>query len=244
MKKLITLLLALFMIVSFAGCASDAPDAGEEGGNEETSNQLVIYTPNSDGLLNAVIPAFEEKTGITVELITAGTGDCLTRIESEKENPYADVLFGGMSVANYENNPDLWEEYVSPNDALLPEEYQNYKGAVSRYCLDGSAALLINLDVFEELGLNPDDFTGYNDLLWPELNGRIAMGDPANSSSAWAELTNMLLVMGEEPYDDAAWTWVESFIGNLNGISIDSSSSFSSSGEEQFPKTCSVCYCP
>ncbi len=223
MKKLFALLLALMMVVSFAGCGSDTADGGNDGGNE-TENKLVVYTPNSDGLINAVIPAFEEKTGIKVELITAGTGDCLTRIESEKENPYADVIFGGMSAANFEKHPDLWEAYTSPYDADLPEAYQNWKGYVSRYCLDGSAALLINLDVFEELGLNPDDFTGYNDLLWPELNGKIAMGDPANSSSAWAELTNMLLVMGNEPYDDAAWEWVESFIANLNGISIDSSS--------------------
>lgn len=223
MKKLITLLLTAMMVLGLAACGSEpSTDGGTEGGN--TENKLVVYTPNSDGLINAVIPAFEEATGITVELITAGTGDCLTRIESEKENPYADVIFGGMSAANFEKNPDLWEAYTTPYDASLPEAYQNWKGYVSRYCLDGSAALLINLDVFEELGLNPDEFTGYNDLLWPELFGKIAMGDPANSSSAWAELTNMLLVMGNEPYDEAAWTWVESFIANLNGISIDSSS--------------------
>ena len=30
------------------------------------------------------------------------------------------------------------------------------------------------------------------------------MGNPAASSSAWAELTNMLLVMGDEPYDEKA----------------------------------------
>ena len=223
MKKLISLLLALLMVVSMAACGSDTPDAGNDGGNE-VENKLVVYTPNSDGLINAVIPAFEAKTGIKVELITAGTGDCLTRIESEKENPYADVIFGGMSAANFEKHPDLWEAYTTPYDASLPEAYQNWKGYVTRYCLDGSAALLVNLDVFKELGLNPDEFTGYNDLLWPELYGKIAMGDPANSSSAWAELTNMLLVMGNEPYDEAAWTWVESFIANLNGISIDSSS--------------------
>jgi iron(III) transport system substrate-binding protein len=223
MKKLIALLLALFMVVSMAGCGSDTPDAGTDEG-KEVENKLVVYTPNSDGLINAVIPAFEAKTGIEVELITAGTGDCLTRIESEKENPYADVIFGGMSAANFEKHPDLWEAYTTPYDASLPEAYQNWKGYVTRYCLDGSAALLVNLDVFKELNLNPDEFTGYNDLLWPELYGKIAMGDPANSSSAWAELTNMLLVMGNEAYDEAAWTWVESFIANLNGISIDSSS--------------------
>lgn len=221
MKKIISLILMLAIVVGFTGCSSGGDGGSASGGDD---NKLVVYSPNTDGLINAVMPAFEEAYGVEVEVITAGTGDCITRINSEKENPQADVMFGGMNIANYENYPDLWEQYTSPNDANLPEEYQSYKGYISHYCLDGSAALLVNMDVFEELGLNVDDFKGYDDLLWPELKGHIAMGDPANSSSAWAELTNMLLVMGDEPYDEKAWEWVESFIANLDGISIDSSS--------------------
>ena len=57
---------------------------------------------------------------------------------------------------------------------------------------------------------------GYADLLQPELKGKIAMGDPTASSSAFAELTNMLLDMGEgdTPADrymsDAAWDYIAS----------------------------------
>lgn len=130
---------------------------------------------------------------------------------------------------NYANsfNPDyvpLFEPYVAKGDENLPEAYQNFNGITTHYCLDGSAALLINTEEYEKLGLKVDEFKGYADLLRPELAGKIAMGDPANSSSAWAELTNMLLVMGNEPYDDAAWEWVGKFIDNLNGIMLSSSS--------------------
>ena len=54
--------------------------------------------------------------------------------------------------------------------------------------------ILLNKDVFKELGLDAEKFNSYEDLLGPKLKGHIAMGDPTNSSSAWAELTNMLLV--------------------------------------------------
>ena len=219
MKKLLTLLLAIAMLFGLAACGG-----GGEDGDGEASKKLVIYSPNSDGLIDAVIPAYEAKYGVKVEMLTMGTGECLTRLDSEKNDPYADILFGGLNIANYENNPDLFEEYTSPNDALLPEPYQTYKGYISHYGLDGSAALLVNVDRFKELGLNVDDFKGYDDLLWPELKGQIAMGNPAKSSSAWAELTNMLLVMGNEPYDEAAWKWVETFATNLDGKIIDSSS--------------------
>ena len=50
------------------------------------------------------------------------------------------------------------------------------------------------------------------------------MGDPTASSSAIAELTNMLLVMGEKPYDEKAWEFVEKFVGQLDGTILSSSS--------------------
>ena len=143
--------------------------------------------------------------GIKVILQSMGTGDVLSRLEAEKANPQADVNWGAVNLAYYTEHPDLYMEYVSPNDAALPEAYQNSTGYFTNTKLSGSAALLLNLDVFEEIGLDPDEFTGYKDLLRPELKGRIAMGDPTASSSAWAELTNMLLVMGDEPYDEKAW---------------------------------------
>ena len=214
MKKFITLMLASLVCFSLVAC-------GEKPAPE---SKLVIYSPNSDGEINAIIPAFEAATGIKVEMQSMGTGDCLARIEAEIENPQADVQWGGMNLGNYTRNPDLWEEYTSPNDTNLPESFQSYNGHYSSYTLSGSAALLINLDVFAELGLNPDDFTGYESLLWPELKGHIAMGDPVASSSAWAELTNMLLVMGDEAYDEKAWDFVEQFIAQLDGNIISSSS--------------------
>jgi iron(III) transport system substrate-binding protein len=229
MKKFLSAGIAAMMAVGLAGCGSSgaaAATASAAGSAAAAGDagKLVVYSPNTDDLINATIPAFEKATGVKVEVISGGTGDLQTRIDSEKANPQGDIMFGGMNAAMYVQYGANFEEYTSPNDTLLPTEYQNYKGVISHYCLDGSAALLVNTDVFKTLGLNPDDFKSYNDLLNPALKGQIAMGDPANSSSAWAELTNMLLVMGKEKYDDAAWEWVTSFIKNLDGKVLDSSS--------------------
>jgi iron(III) transport system substrate-binding protein len=227
MKKFLKLLLVSLMTLSLVACGgTETPTETEATETEETmdAGTLTIYSPNSDGEVDSMIPAFEEATGIKVDLISAGTGDCLTRIDAEKENPQADVLWGGMNYGVYVQYPTLWEEYVSENDAKLPEGYQNTTGYFTNYTLSGSAALLLNTDIFEELGLSTDDFTSYEDLLWPELKGRIAMGDPTASSSAWAELSNMLLVKGDEAYDDKAWMWVDSFMDNLDGIILSSSS--------------------
>ncbi len=223
MKKLLTLLLVALMALSLAACGGKS--GGEESGEPEGSNDLVFYSPNSDKLIE-VLYTFGEKYGINVEVVSAGTGECLERIIAEKDNPKGDIMYGGMNYAN-SFNPDyapLFEQYTAAGDDKLPEAYQNFNGITTHYCLDGSAALLVNIEEYEKLGLNIDDFDSYEDLLAPELKGKIAMGDPAASSSAWAELTNMLLVKGNEPYDEAAWEWVGKFIDNLDGIVLSSSS--------------------
>ena len=226
MKKRLFLLAAVtIMLFSFAACAkkdADQTTATETG--KQTSKEVVIYSPNSDSEIAAVVPAFEKATGIKVILQSMGTGDVLARLEAEKANPQADINWGAVNLAFWKDHPDLYEHYVSPNDKNLPEAYQSYNGYFTYTKLSGSAALLLNKDVFKEIGLNPEEFKGYKDLLRPELKGKIAMGDPAASSSAWAELTNMLLVMGEKPYDDKAWEYVAQFVKQLNGSIISSSS--------------------
>ena len=209
MKKLLCILLALAMLTAVTAALAD-------------DNVLVIYSPNSDTEVDNIIPAFEDATGIQVELLSMGTGECVTRIDSEKDNPQADVMWGGMNYGVYVQHPDLWADYSSPNEALIDEGYrQKDIKAYSNSNLSGSGCLIVNKTLAGEMGI---EIKGYNDLLNPDLKGKIASGDPTKSSSAWAELTNMLLVMGDEPYDEKAWEYVAKFVDQLDGIQLDSSS--------------------
>jgi iron(III) transport system substrate-binding protein len=218
MKKALVLLLSVFMVLSFVGCSS----GGDEQGGDTESTTVVIYSPNSETEVDNIIPAFEAATGIKVELVSAGTGECLTRIDSEKDNPQADLLWGGMNYGVYVQYPDLWQDYTSPNEELIDENYrQGDIKCYSNYMLSGSGCLILNNKLISELGV---EVNGYADLLQPELKGKIASGNPQQSSSAWAELTNMLLVMGDEPYDEKAWEYVEKLVANLDGIELAHSS--------------------
>ncbi len=207
MKKFLSLLLVF--ILALSGCASKSTEKENTTTGEKKSDKLVVYSPNSEGLMNSVIPLFEETYGITVEVIQAGTGELVKRIQSEKDDPYADVLFGG-SHSQYIATKELWEPYVSQNDANLPEAYQNKSGFTTSYVLDGSL-LVVNKDLAANIKIE-----SYDDLLNPELKGKIAMGDPATSSSAFAQLTNILLAKGG--YDSPeAWDFVGKLIKQLDG---------------------------
>ena len=127
-------------------------------------------------------------------------------------------MYGG-SLANYVANEGLFQDYVSEQDQYLMDAYKNTRGYCTNYTIDGSV-LLVNTDMLKELGV---EVNGYADLLQPELVGKIASADPASSSSAFCQLTNMLLAMGGYE-DDAAWKYVEDlFVGQQVAITSGSS---------------------
>lgn len=201
MKKLLSSLIALVLVLSLAACS---------GSSEKDDNKLVVYSPNSEDMINVLIPMFEKETGIKVEMVSAGTGELLKRIESEVDNPYADVLFGG-SKATVLGYPDLFQEYVSVNNDAMIEGHKNVNGFLTPYVADGSV-ILVNTDIIGDIKVE-----GYEDLLNPALKGKIAAADPTSSSSAFAQLTNQLLAMGGDYESEKGWNYVKELVKNLDG---------------------------
>lgn len=183
----------------------------------EETDKLVIYSPNSDNLLNSTIPVFEEMYGVEVEVISAGTGEVFKRLQGEKNNPYADVAYGG-AYATYMINEDLFQDYISANNDIIMDLYQNTTGYITPYVLDGSV-ILVNKTLIGDI-----EIKGYKDLLNPELAGKIVSANPTASSSAYAHLTNMLNAIGNGDYEsEDAWAFVAELFANT--VVIDSSSS-------------------
>lgn len=193
-------------------------DNNNQGKNGE-DNVLVVYTARSEELNKVVISEFERATGIKVELVTAGTGELLKRAESEKDNPLGDI-FWVADRTMLESSSHLFMEYVSGEDQNMLEGFQNTTGYFSPAFSD-PPVLIVNTDLKGNMEIN-----GFEDLLNPELKGKIAFGDPVNSSSAFQSLVAMLYAMGEnnDPMSDKAWDFVDQFLKNLDGKMANSSS--------------------
>ena len=181
---------------------------------------LTIYPASRDELLNATIPLFEEKYKIQVVLVKGETVDLLEKIRTGSGDPPADVLLGGVYSELY-SYADLFLDYVSVNDKHLIPAYQNATGYTTSYILSGSC-LVVNKSLTQGV-----EIKGYKDLLKPELDGKIIMANPINSSSALAQLTNILLAMGGYE-DDGAWAYVDELIGHTGEIASTSSKVYSS----------------
>ena len=231
------LALAMAFVLTFgllAGCGNkNQGNQGNQGGQSNQSppgdsqqqppassgsDTLVVYTARSESLNNAVIENFEADTGIRVEVVTGGTGEILKRVQSEAANPQGDICWAadGPQLRGY---VDYFEQYVSPEDANMMDGYKNTSGySAPAFC--DPPVFIVNNDLAADIEVN-----GFEDLLNPALKGKIAAGDPVNSSSAFNCLVAGLYAMGNgDPMSDAAWEWAKGFIANLDGVSLSSSS--------------------
>ena len=236
MKKMLSVFLVMSLMAGLSACGSKTADAGKaepakteakaqsgeekketEEKKESGDNTVVVYSAYSLEFLDPLVEEFEKETGVKVDLIAAGTGELLKRIESETSNPLGDILFAG-TVSTVAPQAYLFEDYVSPNEEfVISEEHKNVEKSITRATLMPSV-LMVNTNLIGDLEIN-----GYEDLLNPELKGKIAAANPAQTASGWEHLVNMLYAMGGGDTDEA-WNFVEKFCENLDGKLLSSSS--------------------
>lgn len=205
-KRILVALAAL--VLTAAVSAAD----GQIGG------KLVIYTTTDDSNIDRIIPEYKKRTGAEVSIISGTVGECMARIQAEKENPQCDIQWGGLTPSDVDRYAGLFEPYVSSHDSEYPPEYRS-NGYFNNHMIQ-TINLLVNTELEEELGFKIE---GYADLLRPELKGRIIHADPTSSSSAWRHLSTQLLVMGGYESKES-WDYLEKFIQNLDGVTTTSSS--------------------
>ena len=133
-KRLLALLLTLVMVLALTACGGSSETKTEDTAKtedttqaEETTNdckELTVYTAFPESEVVYYFNKFEEETGIKINYIRLSAGEMLTRVEAEKDNPQATLMFGG-STDNYIAAVDkgLLEAYQSPELKNTPDNY-------------------------------------------------------------------------------------------------------------------------
>jgi len=101
LKKYTSLLLILMLVFSIAACAKEEPQTetptpAEQPETPQLEEKVVIYSTHGEDLLELVATEFTKETGVAVEYINL-KGELSERVAAEKNNPQADVMFGGAS---------------------------------------------------------------------------------------------------------------------------------------------------
>ena len=183
---------------------------------QQPSKKLVVYCPHPLVFIEPIVKKFEATTGIQTEVVAAGTGELLKRIEAETSNPLGDVMWGG-SKSTLEPSKKFFEVYHSPEEAAFFDDVKIPDGKLTSFTQIPSV-IMVNTKLIGNIKVE-----GYQDLLNPALKGKIAHADPSKSSSSFEHLINMLYAMGKgDP--DKGWAYVTAFAKNLDGKLLSGSS--------------------
>lgn len=159
---------------------------------------VTLVTHDSFNVSEDVLQAFEDESGLKVEILQVGDAGTLTnQAVLSADNPLGDVIFGidntflGRALA-----ADIFEPYLSPALATVPEEFR--VDADNRVTpIDyGDVCLNYDLAYFEENGL--DIPTSLTDLTNEKYQDLLVVQNPATSSPGLAFLLATIAEFGTE----------------------------------------------
>jgi iron(III) transport system substrate-binding protein len=198
----------------------------------EAQQKVVIYSSNDDTLHKLVFPAFTKETGIAVEPVSAGSGVIVKRVQTEKEKPGGDIIWG-VSRSLLETNKQFFSAYRSKNHDAIPVEYRE----PGDLWIGNNLHLMVILQNTKVLPEDQGPKT-WADLLDPKWKGKIAFTDPANSGSAYSTVTVLVDLFGG---GEAGWAKVKQLLANARVLNR-SSLVFQGVGNGEYPLGISLEY--
>jgi iron(III) transport system substrate-binding protein len=156
---------------------------------------LVLYS--AQGYDQAEATAFQQATGIKVELSDMSTGPLLAKVQAEKQNPQWDVIwFDGNGAMSSLNRQGMLLQGWTPNDVgnynklgvkLLPPNHGFFPTGVT-----AAGALVYNTKLVSAANAPHT----WQDLLKPEFRNAVGMNNPAISGPTYPLVAGMFQLMG------------------------------------------------
>jgi len=202
-RKTITILLLCLSLAT--GCSKSPPSDLEP----EVAD-LVVYTYQEEAVYSPIIKEYQERTGLTVQVIQ-GTYEALRgEIQSQTLAEACDVVFGA-DAAMLESAPECWESYTSSEASSINSGFSPSGGLWTGFSVR-PLVIMYNTRIvtYREL---PE---GWNSLLEPRWNGRIAFMDPAVCDTYACALTAAMHTAEDSEY------YVAKLAENINYVTFDS----------------------
>jgi iron(III) transport system substrate-binding protein len=203
-KRFITVfLLAIVAMLALAACQQD-----------EASTELnLLCTPQvewCEGMKTEFETAFPD---ITVNFVRMSSGESLTRLRNEVDNPQLDIWWGGpidSFIAAKEEG--LLEAYDSENfDAIKDPNLMLDPDHTWAGVYVGSLGFATNTEFLaENPGLEPPH--SWDDLLKTEFAGQLMVAHPSSSGTSYTALCTVLQMRGE----DAGWEYLSQYASQVN----------------------------
>lgn len=176
--------------------------------------RLVVYCSATNAMCEAETKAFSDKYDVKTSFVRNGSGSTLAKIEAEKNNPRADVWYGGtLDPQSQAGEMDLLQAYKSPQLEFVMDSFKDpakRKGNYSSAVYMGILGFGVNTKRLEEKGVPIPRC--WNDLVKPEYKGEIQIADPQSSGTAYTALATFIQLWGE----DKAFEFFKSLDNNIS----------------------------
>ena len=171
------------LATTLTACGGTGTSGSGEGGT------LTVYS--ADGLAtwyDAQFKKFTEQTGINVNIVEAGSGEVVSRVEKEQSNPQADLLVtlppfiqkadeSGLLQASGIDTKGIPADQVGPDAKYMP-------------IVNNALCFIANP------GANPQP-ASFDDLLKPEFKGKLQYSTPGQAGDGTAVLILLQHLMGK-----------------------------------------------
>ncbi|ANN71472.1 extracellular solute-binding protein [Bordetella bronchialis] len=196
------------------------------------SDHVVLYSANDDTVNKLISDGFKQATGITVNVISSGSGVLFRRIASEQGNPQADVVWG-VSAALLKQNVKYFQAYPVQGSDTVPAPYRDPGNLWI-----GTNIQVVTINRNSKAIPDAEAPQRWEDLFNAKWKGRIAYTDPANSGFSYAAATALLQAWGD---NDAAWEKFGKLVGNTKVLNR-STLVFDGNGSGEYPLGISLEY--
>ncbi|MEA0563188.1 MULTISPECIES: ABC transporter substrate-binding protein [Lysinibacillus] len=199
----------ILLTLALAGCGNkEAKDVKEASAKTPEEKVLTVYSAGPDGLAANIQEAFEEKTGIKVEMFQGTTGKILSRLEAEKNNPAADVvvLASVASMDGLKATDQLQSYQDAANKDNINKDWSDGEGYFYGY---SASALGIAYNTKNTTQI-PED---WSDLAKADWQNKINIPDPSLSGSA------VDFLFGYTEADNKAWSTIDTW--KKNGLQVN-----------------------
>lgn len=217
---------------SFALAACAAAVLLGWAGVAAAQERVVLYTSNEATLNKLVATEFQKATGVELNVISAGSGVVIKRLQSEKDRPQGDLVWG-ISRSLLQTNAEYFDSYASEHKNVIPAEFRDPQ---DRW-IGTNLHLLVVLQNTKALPEAQGPKT-WDDLTASRFKGNIAFTDPANSGSAYSTATLLIDMWGG---GDAGWSKLEKLFSNIRMLNR-SSLVFQGVGNGEYPLGISLEY--
>lgn len=180
----------------------------------EASGRLNVLCGADEAWCAALEKAFEQKTEIDVSMVRKSTGEILAQVRAEKENPKADVWWGGTGDPQLQAaSEELLEPYMSVNKPdLLPwaQNFLEISGNRATGIYAGALGFAYNRQILQQKKIPAPSC--WKDLSNGAYQNEIQIANPNSSGTAYTMLATLVQTFGE----DEAFKYLAELDRNVN----------------------------